>query len=99
MQIRTDDFYHVVRLLTPITNATESYCLVVGNKIRTVDFDVVKISRSISTATPVTAITLHHLAWALSFRYISEQAVLLISTYPLLELFIIVMLKTFLFTL
>ena len=94
------DFYHdVVLLLTPITNITECYFLVVENKIRTVEFDVVQISRSISTATPVTAITLHRLVWALSFRYVSEQAVLHISTYPLLELFTIVMLQTFLFIL
>ena len=50
----------------------------------------------ISTATPVTAITLYHLVWALSIRYISEQAALLISTYPLSELFTFVMLQTFL---
>ena len=77
-------------------NIIECYCLVTGNKIRTVDFDVVKMSWSISTATPVTAITLYHLVWALSIRYISEQAALLISTYPLSELFTFVMLQTFL---
>ena len=95
--ISSDFYYGVVLLLTPITNITECYFFVIGNKISTADFDVVKISRS--TATPVTAITLHHLVWALSFRYISEQAVLHISTYPLLELFTSVMLQTFLFTL
>lgn len=75
--------------------------LLLGNRKqdRTVDFDVVKISWSISTATPVTTITLHHLVWALSIRCISEQAALHISTYPLLELFTIGMLQTFLFTL
>ena len=94
------DFYHdVVLLLTPITNITECYYLAIGNKIRTVDFDVVKTSRSTSPATPVTAVTLHHLVWALSITYISEQAALQISTYPLLELFTIVMVQTFLFTL
>ena len=93
------NFYHdVILLLTPIINITECYYLVIGNKIRTVDFDVVKMSWSISTAMPVTAITLHHLVWALSIRCISEQATIHISTYPLLELFTIV-LQTFLFTL
>ena len=72
------NFYHdIVLLLTPITNITECYFLVVGNKIRTVDFDEVNIS----TAMPVTALALHQLVWALSFRYTSEQAVLHISTY------------------
>ena len=47
----------------------------------------------------VTAITRHHLVWALSIRYIREQAALHITTYPLLELFTIVMLQSFLFTL
>lgn len=38
------NFYHdVILLLTPITNITECYYLVIGNKIRTVDFDVVKM--------------------------------------------------------
>ena len=46
------------------------------NKIRTVDFDAVKMSWSISTATPITALTLHHLVLALFIRYISEQAAL-----------------------
>ena len=82
------DFYHdVILLLTPITNISESYYLEIDKKIRTVDFDVIKMSWSISTATPVTDIKLHHLMWPLSIRYISEQAALHISTYPLLELY------------
>ena len=83
------DFYHdVILLLTPITNISESYYLEIEKKIRTVDFDVIKMSWSISTtATPVTDINLHYLMWALSIRYISEQAALHISTYPLLELY------------
>lgn len=61
------DFYHdVIQLLTPITNITECYFLVIGNKVRTVDFDVVKMFWSVSTATPVTAVTLHHLVLTLS---------------------------------
>lgn len=69
------NFYHdVILLLTPITNITECYYLAIGNKIRTVDFDVAKMFESISTATPVTAITRHHLVSALSIRYIREQA-------------------------
>ena len=48
------NFYHdVILLLTPIINITECYYLVIGNKIRTVDFDVIKMSWSISTAMPV----------------------------------------------
>ena len=79
------DFCHdVILLLTPITNISESYYLEIEKKIRTVDFDVIKMS---TTATPVTDIKLHHLMWALSLRYISEQAALHISTYPLLELY------------
>ena len=83
------DFYHdVILLLTPITNISESYYLKIEKKIRTVDFDVIKMSWSISTtATPGTDIKLHYLMWALSIRYISEQAALHISTYPLLELY------------
>ena len=82
------DFYHdVILLLTPITNISESYYLEIEKKIRTVDFDVMKMPWSISTARPVTDIKLHHLMWALSIRYISEQAALHISTYPLLELY------------
>ena len=83
------DFYHdVILLLTPITNISESYYLGIEKKIRTVDFDVIKMSWSISTtATPVTDIKLHYLMLALSIRYISEQAALHISTYPLLELY------------
>ena len=38
------NFYHdVILLLTRITNITECHYLVIGNKIRTVDFDVVKM--------------------------------------------------------
>ena len=74
-------------MLTPITNISESYYLEIEKKIRTVDFDVIKMSWSISTARPVTDRKLHHLMWALSIRYKSEQAALHISTYPLLELF------------
>ena len=83
------DFYHdVILLLTPITNISESYYLEIEKKIRTVDFDVIKMSWSISTtATPVRDIKLHYLMWALSIRYISEQAALHISTYSLLELY------------
>lgn len=68
-------------------------------KIRTADFDVVKMFLSMSTATPVTAIMRHHLFWALSIRYNYMRAGLHITTYPLLELFTVVMLQTFLFTL
>ena len=65
------DFYHdVILLLTPITNISESYYLEIEKKIRTVDFDVIKMSWSISTATPLTDIKLHHLVWALSIRYL-----------------------------
>ena len=82
------DFYHdFILLLTPITNISESYYLEIEKKIRTVEFDVIKMSWSISTARPVTDIKLYHLMWALSIRYISEQAALHISTYPLLELY------------
>ena len=83
LMISCDCCHDVILLLAPITNITECHYLVKGNKIRTVDFDVVKMSLSLSVATPVTVIMLHHLVWALSIRHIGEQAALHISTYLL----------------